>query len=518
MTRSVEPDYLIVGSGISALAFGALAARSGRSVRVLEAHDVPGGYGHTFEAGGYRFNAQLHYVWNCGEGRTVHRFLDKLGLADEVRFNEYHRDGFDRMRMPGYAVDIPADMELLKERMAALFPRHSRAIAAFLDEVDRTAEEIEALPSPMSIPRLLSRLHRSRRVFRYRGSTLQDVFDRFRLPLEAQTLLALQWPDFLLPPGQLSFFAWVLLFTGYQKGAYYPERHFEHVFDSLVGVIRDAGSEVLLGHKVIDFVVDGGRVRGVVAEEVDGDGAARGPARRFGGREVVCNMDPRKTAELIGFERFSASTRRRLDYDYSPSSFMAYCVVDGLDLEAHGFGRSNLFHTEDPDLNRCFDRMCRRGDYSQPSFAFTNPTLLTDDRTDCPQGKQIVELLTVADYGRFRDLKLASRKAYNAAKRAVFEALCEVVERHYLPDFRDRLCFKMLGSPTTNERYCLAPFGNSYGSNMTPFNIAAGRLDHRSSISGLHFCNASSGFAGFAGGVWTGSRLYERLSGDRFLG
>ncbi len=513
----MRPDYLIVGSGISALAFGALMARAGRGVQVLEAHDSPGGYGHTFEAGGYRFNAQLHYVWNCGEGQLVHRFLGKLGLLDEVRFNEYDRRGFDRMRMPGHAVDVPADKELLKQRMAALFPRHAGPLSAFLDEVERTACELEALPSPMSLPRLVTCLHRSTRVLRYRASTLQDVFDRFGLPLEAQTLLALQWPDFLLPPARLSFFAWVLLFTGYQRGAYYPERHFEHVIESLVEVIRGAGSEVLLRHKVVEFVVEGGRITGILAEEVDENGASLGPARAFDGREIICNMDPRTAAERIGFERFSPATRRKLDYDYSPSSFVAYCVVEGLDLEAHGFGRSNLFHTEDPDLNRCFDRMYRRGDYRLPSFALTNPTLLSDDRSDCPEGKQIVELLTVADYGRFRDLKLASRRAYNSAKAAVFDALCEVVERDYLPEFRQRLCFKMLGSPTTSERYCLAPFGNSYGSNLTPYNMGAGRLGHESSIPGLHFCNASSGFAGFAGAIRTGARLYEHLSGDRFL-
>ena len=513
----MRPDYLIVGSGISALAFGALMARAGRSVWVLEAHEVPGGYGHTFEAGGYRFNAQLHYVWNCGEGRTVHRFLDKLGLAGEVRFNEYDRQGFDRMRMPGYALDIPAEMALLKERMGLLFPEHADSIAAFLDEVDGTAGELEALPSPLTLARALPRFHRLRRILKYRTSSLQDVFDRFDLPLEAQTLLALQWPDFLLPPARLSFFAWVLLFTGYQRGAYYPERHFEHVIDSMVGAIRDAGSEVLLQHKVVDFVVEGGRVCGVLVQEIDAQGAALGPVRRLDGREVVCNMDPRTAAEWIGFERFSPAARRKLDYDYSPSSFMAYCVVEDLDLEAHGFGRSNLFHTEEPDLNRCFEAMYRRGDYRRPSFALTNPTLLTDDRSDCPEGKHIVELLTVADYGRFRDLKLASRRAYNSAKLAVFDALCEVVERDYLPDFRQRLCFKMLGSPTTSERYCLAPFGNSYGSSPTPYNIGSGRLDHESSMPGLYFCNASSGYPGFAGAVWTGSTLYERLSGDRFL-
>ena len=59
----MQPDYLIVGSGLAGLSFGALMARAGHSVRVLEAHYLPGGYGHTFDVGGrYRFNAQFHYV------------------------------------------------------------------------------------------------------------------------------------------------------------------------------------------------------------------------------------------------------------------------------------------------------------------------------------------------------------------------------------------------------------------------------------------------------------------------
>src|SRR5512139_2081438 len=99
----MEPDYLIVGSGLASLSFAALMAGAGRSVHILEAHDRVGGYGHTFDEGGrYRWNAQLHYVWNCGEGRTVARFLDKLGLRDEVTFEQYDPNGYDHMRMPGY--------------------------------------------------------------------------------------------------------------------------------------------------------------------------------------------------------------------------------------------------------------------------------------------------------------------------------------------------------------------------------------------------------------------------------
>jgi all-trans-retinol 13,14-reductase len=98
----MKTDFLIVGSGLSALVFGALMANAGKTVRVLEVHEHPGGFGHTFTmANQYTFNAQLHYVWDCGEGDTVNRVLKKLNLDKEVTFERYDPDRFDRMRMPG---------------------------------------------------------------------------------------------------------------------------------------------------------------------------------------------------------------------------------------------------------------------------------------------------------------------------------------------------------------------------------------------------------------------------------
>jgi all-trans-retinol 13,14-reductase len=515
----MEADYLVVGSGLAALAFSTLAARAGKRVCMLEAHDAPGGYAHTFSYGKaperYRFNAQLHYVWNCGPGETVDSFLRKVGLRDGIHFERFDPLGFDRMRMPGFALDVPNDWGLLAERLAALFPARAKACGAFVEETRALSEELMGLPpSPMGWRDLL-RVPRFGRVLRWRKATLGQAFQAFELPSAARTLLALQWPDFLAPPGQLSFLAWTSLFAGYVRGAYYPRRHFEHVVDSMVETLRSCGGQVLLQHRVREFELQDGRVAGVVAELVDPDGVPTGEVRRIRGRELICNMDPQQAAELIGLEHFSRSVRRRLRYDYSASSFMAYLVVEG-DLRAQGFGRSNLFHTEDGDLDACFARMLR-GDYSRPSFAMTVPSLLTEDRSDCPPGKQIVELLTVADYQRFLGLKLGKAKAYGASKRSIYEQLVRVIERHYVPDFGDRVVFKLLGSPTTNQRFCLAPRGNSYGSTMSPSNIAIGRLGWESSIPGLHFCNASSGFAGFAGTIWTGSRLWEALSGEQVL-
>ncbi len=226
--KNETTDYLILGSGLAGLSFAALMAKAGKKVKVIEVHEFPGGYGHTFELGKkqdrYRFNAQLHYVWNCGEGDTVNLVLKKLGLEKEVTFERYDPNGFDHMRMPGFALDIPNDYDELINRLQQLFPRHADSISALIREMQKTGEELYNLPSPVSTVAMLKNIWKFTRVIKYRNATLQDVFDRFEVPLEAQSLIALQWPDFLLPPTKVFFLLWLMLFDGYMRGAYYPTK------------------------------------------------------------------------------------------------------------------------------------------------------------------------------------------------------------------------------------------------------------------------------------------------------
>jgi all-trans-retinol 13,14-reductase len=509
----MKPDYLIIGSGLSALTFGALMANSGKTVQILEAHEHPGGFGHTFTmAKKYTFNAQFHYVWNCGEGQTVNQVLKRLGLDKEVTFERYDPNGFDHMRMPGYAIDIPSDPAELIQRLSALFPAHGDRIRQFVNEVEKTGVGLKIVAPPIDPIELLKHPQAAFSAVSNVNSTLQDIFDKFQLPQAAQTLLALQWLDFLLPPNQLSFFAWVALFRGYQAGAFYPTQHFEDVINSLVKVIESHGGEVLLNHEVTNFRVTDKTVTGVQAIDLTTHQTAE-----FTGDTVICNIDPQRVAKMIGSEKFSKKVRRKLNYEYSASNYMAYCVVKDLDLRDYGFGKWNLSHTGHEDLNQAFAQMYDRHDFSNPSFAITTPTLMTTASRDCPEDCQIVEFLTVANYDYFKQLRESDPKAYRQKKQEILDSILDVVEKDYVPNFRKHLVFDITGSPTTNERYCWCPEGNSYGSILTPHNVGLGRLNHETSLNQFYFCNASSGYPGFAGTVWTGAILYQRLSGDVIL-
>ena len=102
-------------------------------------------------------------------------------------------------------------------------------------------------------------------------------------------------------------------------------------------------------------------------------------------------------------------------------------------------------------------------------------------------------------------------------KMKMSDRLLDLVEERYIPNLRKHIVVKQVGSPTTNEDFCMAPMGNAYGSAMIPSQIGLGRLKSGTPWPNFWWCNASSGYAGIAGTLHTGIQLYMELTGDNFI-
>ncbi len=97
--NSGEPKKIVViGSGIGGMASGALFAKTGHAVTVLEANpDCIGGHGRCLTFGGMSYSMGPQYVWEFGEGRLGDRFLDFLDLKTSDPFTPMTPDGFERI-------------------------------------------------------------------------------------------------------------------------------------------------------------------------------------------------------------------------------------------------------------------------------------------------------------------------------------------------------------------------------------------------------------------------------------
>jgi phytoene dehydrogenase-like protein len=495
-------DDLVIGSGMAGLTVGALLARGGRRVAVLEAHDTPGGYAHTFRMRDYRFCAQVHYIFNCGEGESISNLLTKLGLAEDVPFVRLDPEGFDHVVVDGDRFRIPNGLSKFEHRLVRRFPEAAPPLRRYFEIVSTLGRELEQLDMParlFSIASLASAV-RARHVLYYLRWTLQDLYDHLEMPPKLQAILAGQCGDYLLPPRDVSLLLHAALVTLYDRGAYYPKHHYGHFVGKLAGVLEQPGSALLLEHEVDRIETRGGRVTGVSTRD----------GKRLTARRYISNMDPRQTARLAGIAR-----DRRLDYDYSCGTFTIYLGLRGLDLREHGFGSFNVWHYPHEDINRIYDDQLVRHDLSNPWLFLSTPTLHSEVGGTCPPGDQILEIATACDYTRFATLRRDDRRAYNVEKKKVRERILEIVEAKYVPNLRSHIVMRVTGTPDTNARFCRAPEGNAYGAALTPRNMGPHRRPFRSTLENLWLANATAGFPSVAGAVGAGIRLYEELSGDR---
>lgn len=496
-------DDLVIGAGMAGLTVAGLLAAEGRRVLVVEAHDVPGGYAHTFTMGEYRFCAQVHYIFSCGEGEVVHQLLARLGLAEEVRFHRLDPEGFDHVVVGGDRYRIPNGLEKFRDRLIRRHPEATRPLLRYFDIVMALGREMDRLPSPLSWRDLALAPLRTPHLLRYQRWTLQQLYDHVAMPPRLQAVLAGQSGDYLLPPAEVSLLLHVALVRGYDRGAYYPERHFQHLVNSLAREItKRPGCQLLLQTEIKHIEVERDRVVAVVARD----------GRRFTADRYISNLDPRRTAQMIGEAKLPRSWLGKLDYPYSSGTLTLYLGVHGLDLREHGFGAWNVWHYPHDDLNAIYRRQLAETDCADPWLFMSTPTLHTSVPSLCPPGHQILELATSAPYAWWRDLRARDRKLYNLEKNRVRDRLLELVEQRYVPGLRRHLALRVMGTPVTNERFCGSPEGNAYGAALTPRHVGLGRVAAETPLANLWLANATAGYPSVAGTVKAGMDLHRRLS------
>lgn len=506
VSEAVEYDYLFIGAGNAALTCASLLANKGYRILMLEAHDLPGGYAHTFRMGGYHFCAQVHYIWGCGKGGRIYEFLRHLGLENDITFELFDPHGYDHMIMPdGKRVTIPYGWDKLRQHIIDVYPE-STGLDAFFDLARALRKEMAALPRKIRWWDILLRGWLFfPNMMRFRHATVQDLFDHCGVSIEAQTILTAQAGDLLLPPNRLSCLFFIGLLGGYGTGAYSPTKFFRYYVHRLVRFVEDFGGDVYVEEAVKEIRVSGREITGVTT--VTG--------KMFTAENYICNMDPQAAAALIGWEYFPERYQKKLKYDYSDNGIVVYLgLKPGFEPENYDIGNYNTWHCLDWGMNTMWEA-CDRLDLEHAWFFMSTPTLHTAESGMAPEGGHTLEIATYLPYAPFKEAVDRSYAEYHRLKMGLANRLIDLVVKYHIPDLRGHIQVKVVGSPITSEDFVAAPFGNAYGSAMTPANTTS-RLTAETPFKNLYWCNASSGSPGIYGTVMTGTDLYMDLTGDFF--
>lgn len=503
-------DTIIIGSGAGGLAAAICLSRAGQKVLVLEQHDVPGGWCHSFYLNGHRFTPGVHYVGLCGEGEATNDLYRGLGIANDLVFFRMNPDAYEHVRIGEHTFDIPADPDEFIARMNKRFPKEAKRITKYLNLIRKVSEELYSLPYFKGFWQKLTIPYKTRHFGKYGLFNLRRVINwHIKDPL-VKNILNIQCGDHGVQPKKAAFVLHSALMFHYFYGGYYPMGGGGALIKAMTNAIKKHGGEVSTSNGVKKILLEGTdqkKAIGVVLEN----------GQQLFADHIISNADVGITYnQLIGREHLSQKLQKKLQKTiYSCTSLMLFLTVD-MDVRKAGLDSGNIWMMPNKDADDYYDKAMSDDLTSDEAFdgMFISCTTLKDPSSF--DGKHhALEVITFIDYKAFekyKDEDAQRSSEYLAFKEHLTQKMIKGLEKE-VPGISSHIVHQDLGTPITNDYYINTTEGNVYGTEKSLKHIGPFAYKSKSEIENLYLCGASILSHGVAGASHSGVATAAQILG-----
>ena len=435
------PRILVIGAGIGGLTSGALLAKSGYEVTVLEAGTYAGGCAGTFYHQGYRFDAGATLAGGFQPNGPHALVAEKLGIEWPIKPAE-----------TAWTVHLVNEAIHLSKNQAELL-NHFPEAEGFWAEQNQVADlswsmTAQGLPFPPTSLSELSKLTRvglnhfpaDLRLTQFAFSTVRDWLarhdldenKRFKRFIDAQLLISAQTTS---DHTNALYGATALDLA--RQGVQHVVGGMGGLAEKLMTTIRDLGGQVLLRHKVRQIDIRNGRAVGVFTQH------GRRAGDYFPADVIIANLTPWALDALLG--KFSPTQLRR-EVKHREASWGAFVLHLG--IQDDNLPKSADHHQIIPSLE---------GELDEGNSIFVSISPDWDTRR-APVGHRAVTVTTHTHVQMWWDLLQADGDAYQIRKNEYAAQMIQHISQ-VLPGFRENIVLSLPGTPVTYEFYTRRPLG-----------------------------------------------------------
>jgi len=512
-------DAIVIGSGLGGLATAALLARHrGQRVLVLERHYTAGGFTHTFTRPGYEWDVGVHYVGDVHRpGTLLRRLFDHLTdgeLAWEDLGEVYDRIVIGEETPDVY--DFVRGREAWRARMHEYFPAERDAIDRYIEHVRATTRTTRRYFLEKALPPSLALIGGPllrRPALREARRTVRDVLGDLTRNPRLAGVLAGQYGDYGLPPGQASWLMHALLVGHYFAGGAYPVGGASRIAATILPGIERAGGAVITSAEVEQILVEDGRAVGV---------------RLAGGEEVRARAVISDAGVAITYGRLlDPDARQRAGVAArlpgAPPSVAHLSLYVGLKRTARELGleRPNQWIYPHHDHDRNIARYLADPDAPLPVAYLSFPSAKDPDFERRHPGRATIEVIGLAPYAwfaRWQDSPWKKRgDDYESFKQRLADRLLEALVRR-VPSVATAIDHAELSTPLTTRHFAGHPDGEIYGLSHTPARFEARDLRVHTPVRGLYLTGADVCTAGVGGALMGGVLAATAIARRNVLG
>nr|MBP6315349.1 NAD(P)/FAD-dependent oxidoreductase [Chitinophagaceae bacterium] len=128
-------DIVIVGGGLGGLLCGALLAKEGKKVVVLEKNKQLGGSLQSFGVDGKLFESAVHYIGSLQKGQTLFKLFNYLDIIDSISLKRLDLDCFDQIIFGNKSYALAQGYENFIETLSVDFPHQRENLVNYIREI-----------------------------------------------------------------------------------------------------------------------------------------------------------------------------------------------------------------------------------------------------------------------------------------------------------------------------------------------------------------------------------------------
>ena len=268
-------DVIVVGAGMGGMTAAAKLAKEGKSVLLLEKHNMTGGYATSFVRGSYEFEVSLHEACEFGDGKdgagygATRAMFDDCGVElDWVKVPDAYR-----VILSDYGIDftMPFGLENCVEAIEKLEPGNGKKLRNYFklfEEINEALEYIASCGKDGPEPKVMATKYAN--FLRTAAYDTNEVNAAFKFGPKTQQVLNAYYGYISRHLDEASFIVWAQMILLYLRdGAHIPNKTSHEIANALEKAFRKNGGQVETNVKVVEYILENGRCVGVRTEAGD---------------------------------------------------------------------------------------------------------------------------------------------------------------------------------------------------------------------------------------------------------
>lgn len=488
-------NVVIIGGGLGGLFTGAILAKEGLSVTVLEKNATAGGGLQTFMRFGECFDTGMHVIGGMCSGGNIRRICEYLGIMNDINIKDVDDDCMDSL----YFAEDKSTYRVAKGRqgfvdsLSAYFPEERRNLEAYVNAVYEITDDVD--------------------MFNLRPSA--DVFkmpsDDFLMPADGfvakyiknhklRSIVSYMNPLYGGRHDETPAYVHAIITTLYINGASRFVGGSNRFADLLVGVIERGGGSVVTNDGVEWVEINNRHVDWVRTRK----------GRKYCGDYYISAIHPCTLLNLMPEKAFSKAYRTRLNT--IPNSYSAFSVYVKLKPGAFRYiNHSEYYMTK-------YGEIWNFGEsHENWPLGFLFMTSPEDQQDEYSRKVLITAPMLYEETLQWENTTVGHRGAdYEDWKKEKTRLILECVEEIH-PGFKDCIDSINTSSPLTIRDFYGVKGGALSGYSKDYKNIALSQIPIVTKVDNLFLTGQNNNLHGFCGVPLTAINTAEAILGKNYI-